>query len=492
MKAQLGQLFANGRGGAVIQLVQSTDAASAQIDHGPSTSLNLRSGLYVGFVSLIAVFAFAWYVPELSTADWKGFVTLIALAVVLERVGLQIYGDTDVSAGVVPLFALAILYGPVGVVIAAPLVVLAAEAFTSSAWYRRLFNMGAYTLANLSTALLFPLIAVGADGSPNVSWLLAGAISVSANYAINVGLVDIAVSLDTKRRLWDVWLELDSWLFPYYIVFGLLGLALAAAYLALGVTGIMAFAAPPLMMRVAMHQYVSKTEKTVMELQHKNTELETANRDILQMTQELTETYDGTLEALVLALDARDHETKGHSFRVATYAMTIARQLGMKEGTQQWIDMQRGALLHDVGKIGVPDFILHKPGPLTPEEWTDMKRHPRIGHEMLRDISFLSGAAAIVHAHHERFDGKGYPLGLAGDDIPLGARIFTIADSFDAMTSDRPYRKALTSEAAWQEVLKHSGTQFDPQVVQAFLAVFDKLLELSRLDRDQDEHALAA
>jgi len=258
-----------------------------------------------------------------------------------------------------------------------------------------------------------------------------------------------------------------------------------------GVPGIVAFVAPPLMMRFALHQYVSKTEQTVLELKQKNAELEAANRDILQMTRQLTDTYDGTLEALVLALDARDHETKGHSFRVANYAMAIARQLGLEEGSQEWIDLQRGALLHDVGKIGVPDYILHKAGPLTPEEWADMKRHPHIGHEMLKDISFLSGAAAIVHTHHERFDGKGYPQGLAGDDLPLGARIFALADAFDAMTSDRPYRKALPPEVAWQEVLRHSGTQFDPRVVQAFLAVFEELVELAPT-KARREHARAA
>jgi HD-GYP domain-containing protein (c-di-GMP phosphodiesterase class II) len=144
-----------------------------------------------------------------------------------------------------------------------------------------------------------------------------------------------------------------------------------------------------------------------------------------------------------------------------------------------------------VGKIGVPDFILHKPGPLTPEEWDDMKRHPNIGHDMLREISFLSGAASIVHCHHERFDGKGYPRGLAGDEVPLGARIFTIADAYDAMTSDRPYRKALTPEMAREEVLRHSGTQFDPQVVQAFLMVYDELEQIVR-SREPEHIAHAA
>ena len=147
--------------------------------------------------------------------------------------------------------------------------------------------------------------------------------------------------------------------------------------------------------------------------------------------------------------------------------------------------MQRGALLHDIGKIGVSDTILHKPGPLTDDEWVDMRRHPKIGHDMIKDISFLSGAATIVMAHHERFDGKGYPKGLAQDEIPLGARIFVLADTFDAMTSDRPYRRALSAEVSRDEIIKCSGTQFDPTCVQAFLLAFDKVVEIRMSDHDE-------
>ncbi|MEX0786317.1 MAG: HD-GYP domain-containing protein, partial [Dehalococcoidia bacterium] len=228
------------------------------------------------------------------------------------------------------------------------------------------------------------------------------------------------------------------------------------------------------------------------ELKQKNSELESAYRDIIRMTETLTETYDGTLEALVLALDARDRETKGHSFRVAAYVLSMARELGIVEGTSEWAAIQRGALLHDVGKIGVRDEILHKPGPHTPEEWDDMKRHPGIGHDMLKDISFLKEAAEIVHCHHERFDGKGYPHGMAGDEIPLGARIFAAADAFDAMTSDRPYRKALLPEMAREEIIQNSGTQFDPQVVQAFLMVYDTIQERAAAEHAEEEHARAA
>jgi HD-GYP domain-containing protein (c-di-GMP phosphodiesterase class II) len=153
--------------------------------------------------------------------------------------------------------------------------------------------------------------------------------------------------------------------------------------------------------------------------------------------------------------------------------MDIAKELGVKEGTQDWTDMQRGSLLHDVGKIGVSDSILLKPAKLTDEEWGSMKKHPEIGYNMLRQVKFLEGAAEIILAHHERWDGKGYPFGLTEEEIPLGARIFGVVDTFDSMTSDRPYRKALSTLDALNEILKFSGSQFDPLVVEAFLDTYE-------------------
>jgi putative nucleotidyltransferase with HDIG domain len=247
------------------------------------------------------------------------------------------------------------------------------------------------------------------------------------------------------------------------------------------------------MMRFSLKQYLDKTEENVEELKKRNRELQKANRDILGMAEQLRDTYDGTLEALVSALDARDRETKGHSIRVAKYMMEVAYHMGIKPGTEDWIDMQRGGLLHDIGKIGVSDSILHKPDKLTEDEWADMRRHPKIGYDMIRDIGFLSGAAKIVLEHHERFDGKGYPRGLAADEILLGARIFVLADTFDAMTSDRPYRKALTVEAAREEIIRCSGTQFDPRCVQAFLLAWEKIVDIRYTDHDEEtEHHAAA
>jgi response regulator RpfG family c-di-GMP phosphodiesterase len=184
---------------------------------------------------------------------------------------------------------------------------------------------------------------------------------------------------------------------------------------------------------------------------------------------DVEESYKITLEALVTALDAREHETQAHSQRVREYTLTLAQALGLKH--DDLIQAGRGALLHDVGKIGVQDSILLKPGKLTEAEWVEMRKHPQIGYDILQSIEFLSPAAEIVLCHQERWDGKGYPNGLAGLDIPLGARIFAVVDTLDAMTSDRPYRKAMSFDVALEEIRSCSGTQFDPRVVSAFLSM---------------------
>lgn len=181
------------------------------------------------------------------------------------------------------------------------------------------------------------------------------------------------------------------------------------------------------------------------------------------------QSYRATLEALLAALNIRDTETEGHSERVAAYTMAMARRLNLSAEELRAIEL--GALLHDIGKIGVPDSILYKPGPLTAEEWAIMKQHPVIGYQMCMKIDALRPAAPIVLHHHERWDGQGYPHGLAGDAIPLGARIFAIADTLDAMTSDRPYRKALSFTEAREEILRCSGKQFDPAMVELFLDI---------------------
>ena len=188
---------------------------------------------------------------------------------------------------------------------------------------------------------------------------------------------------------------------------------------------------------------------------------------------DLERSYDITLEAMGDALDLRDSETEGHSRRVTAYTVALAREIGLTPDALRAI--ARGAFLHDIGKIATPDAILLKPARLTPEETAIMHQHCVRGYEMVHKIPFLVDAADLVYSHHENFDGSGYPRGLKGEEIALGARIFAVADTFDAMTSDRPYRHALSYEVARNEIDRCSGTQFDPQIVQTFLSMPEEI-----------------
>jgi putative nucleotidyltransferase with HDIG domain len=187
--------------------------------------------------------------------------------------------------------------------------------------------------------------------------------------------------------------------------------------------------------------------------------------------------YQTSLDALANAVAAKDDETNGHCQRVVQYSILIGRELGLNPRLMQQLEW--GALLHDIGKIAVPDAILKKPGPLTDEEWVVMKEHPYMGYLMIKDIDFLREGADVVLHHHERVDGRGYPKGLVGEEIPLLARVFAITDTLDAITSDRPYRKAQPIEKAREEIARHAGSQFCKFCVEAFLKI--PIAELERV-----------
>ncbi len=201
----------------------------------------------------------------------------------------------------------------------------------------------------------------------------------------------------------------------------------------------------------------------------------------------IQEIHDQTLATLGAALDFRDDETAGHTQRVCLYSLQIARTIGYPEGKVR--DLVRGAFLHDIGKIGVPDQILFKPGRLTDAETAIMRQHVIIGFSLISHLSYLKGAAPVVLCHHERFDGGGYPRGLKGSGIPMGARIFSVADTLDAMTTDRPYRKALSFDVAREEIIRESRHQFDPEVVRAFLSIPESVWEEIRLEVKQQRAA---
>ena len=207
---------------------------------------------------------------------------------------------------------------------------------------------------------------------------------------------------------------------------------------------------------------------------HHLEEVISVRTEALQHTmQQLERSYDVTLEALGDALDLKDAETQGHSKRVTAYTLALGRAVGLNGSELRTVG--RGAFLHDIGKMAIPDAILRKPGKLTAAEQAVMRTHSELGYQMLRKIPFLREAAEIVYSHQECYDGSGYPRGLRGEQIHIGARIFALADTLDAMTSNRPYRKANTIASARREVLRCAGTQFDPAIVDVFVATPDAI-----------------
>jgi putative nucleotidyltransferase with HDIG domain len=454
-------------GGAARQARDS----SAESSHEP-LGLGLALHALVAMVSLIGGALVVRGVLDQQPVDWPAMAVLVALAVVSERSDLSLYGNSRVSLAFVPIFAALVLSGMTGLAIVVPLAVLASS--PGRPLYKTAFNFGSLMAAGAASVAV--LSAFGSQdysqGWPQVLGpvVLAGA----ANFVANSVLVACAIAFSSRSNIRQVWGEHFMWLWPHYILLAILGAAIVAAFEAMGIWGIAVFLVPPLTMRLSMKQYLDRTTKSVMELRATHGQLQVAHTQLTQAMASLGNAYDGTLRSLVAALDARDSETAGHSERVADLTMAIAEEMGLSPDTEQWRYISWGALLHDIGKIAIPDEILRKPGGLSEPEWEAMRSHPRDGWDILQSVDFLAPAADIVLAHHERFDGHGYPGGLAGEQVPLGARIFMIADAFDAMTSDRVYRAVLPVEEALAEVLRNSGTQFDPAAVRAFLTVYQK------------------
>jgi PAS domain S-box-containing protein len=234
--------------------------------------------------------------------------------------------------------------------------------------------------------------------------------------------------------------------------------------------------------------WLEMTAKVIYDENNKTVEIQASSRDITerkqaqmalqstnialqQANQDLSEAYENTIAGWVMALDLRDHETEGHTQRVTEMTVHLARRLGCTD--EEIVHLRRGAQLHDIGKMGIPDEILLKPGPLTDEEWVIMRRHPQYAYQMLSPIAYLNQALIIPYYHHERWNGSGYPHGLSGEDIPLFARLFAVVDVWDALSSDRPYRKRMPPKDVIEYLQQESGKLFDPNIVETFLTLID-------------------
>jgi putative nucleotidyltransferase with HDIG domain len=268
-----------------------------------------------------------------------------------------------------------------------------------------------------------------------------------------------------------VWRERFAWLLPHYAVYGFIAAVIYEAYKPIGAWAIVVFALPLFLMRKTQEAYLKHTQRSAHKLREAAETIQTQNVSLEQANRLLKERSTAAMESLSATVDARDAYTAGHSRRVQQLALAIGRELGLSHAELELLG--HAALFHDIGKLGIPDAILLKPSSLTEEEWVVMASHAAEGASIINRLGFLSDAVPAIRHHHERFDGQGYPDGLSGDDIPLGARIIHVADAFDSMLTTRVYRPARPAQDALQELRRMAGSQFCPRCVSALDAIVE-------------------
>jgi putative nucleotidyltransferase with HDIG domain len=283
-------------------------------------------------------------------------------------------------------------------------------------------------------------------------------------YLTTTWLIAVGMSFDLKQPAQQIWKEQYGWLALYYIGFGLIAYTLIIGYRYDRYTGILLMVLPMFFLRLSQKQYVAHTKKAVIELREKNQSLKKTSEEIIELN-------EGLLEILSEIIDLRDPHVLDHSKQVSSYASAIAKS--MKLNAKQVELIRKGALLHDIGKLGIPEHILSKPARLTPEEYEVIKRHAALGAELVEKHPSLRPLIPIIRCHHEFFNGNGYPDKLQGNQITVEARIVAIADAIDAMSSDRPYRKALSTASIISELKRYAGSQFDPLIVDKAIRIIE-------------------
>jgi len=367
--------------------------------------------------------------------------------------------DTAFSVSTFLHLGLALSVGPFGALAGSLSEGTAIQLRYKTGLFRTLFNTPMCFLSNLGAWATYRSLSGLGHGAVFAG--LAGTATGVVHWAVNYGLLSGIVAVAAGRPFWRQLRDSIS-IAPYNLCYGYAAIGYVALHDRFGPLGFTFALAPVAALQVFL---IILARRTRIHEEQRNHLLDKLKEESIRVER----SYDATLIALTHALDARDKETEGHSRRVVEYTRLVAVRLGI-EGEDLKL-LCHGALLHDIGKIGVPDAILHKPGPLTEEEWQIMRRHPEIGALMVEEVEYLTEARRIILHHHERWDGRGYPLGLRGMQISLGARAFAIADTVDAITQDRPYRRGRSFDEAREELLKHRGTQFDPDAVDAFLTL---------------------
>ncbi|HEX8085166.1 MAG TPA: diguanylate cyclase [Solirubrobacteraceae bacterium] len=395
---------------------------------------------------------------------------LVGAVVLLDVVRIDLFEGLNLSAASVPTLALACTFGPVGP-IAGEVGIALVRIARGDDRIKWSFDLGALGLAGTAAAAVFTVMPTETP----LQSIFAGIPAALAYYLVNTALMSIVIAMAEGRRPLAVWREGMAWLWAHFVVYGVIGAAMAVTYEHLGPITVFLFALPVATLWLGQRGYVHRSRASVVELRRNRDDLEAANRRLRRLLDEKRDlvgrvhgSYLSTITSLARTIEAKDPYTGGHVERVAKVTMLLADELGLPEAQRRAAEV--GATIHDIGKVGVPDSILLKPARLSAAEVAVMRRHPETSSYIVGELDVPRIVKEMVRSHHERFDGGGYPDGLAGEEIPLAARMLAVADTLDAITSDRPYRPARTLAEAIEEIESLAGRQFCPAVVAALRA----------------------
>ena len=465
-----------------VQTVPARAAAPLAIKRSPPSDATEqtpdRARALVGGVVAIAIGLTLLGFRAQPQLDMTALLLFAILAVSAELLQLDLYGTGTVSVSVGIAFAAALTNGLPGVaVVSAAIAVGAAVARAGReqqrpSWYKIAYNWGTHVLAGAVPALAIAILNLQLNMQNLAVLALPLALAAVAYYVIDTALIAAAISRSTRSAFVGLWRQQFRWLAGYYLALCVIGLFLAIAYTTLGWPSMLVFTLPILVLRYAQQQYVARMEESVRELKRLNQELASANREVGSASCAIQQLNDELFLTLSKIIDTHDPYVAGHSAKVADYAISIAVELGLP--AERIAPIRQAGLLHDIGKIVVSEHILHKPGELTPQEYEQVKLHSDLGAEFLETARGLRHLAPFVRHHHERWDGCGYPQGLAGEQTPLEARILAVCDAVEAMASDLPYQPAMSLEEIIAEIQRGRGTHFDPTLADMFIRIAER------------------
>ncbi len=448
--------------------------------HGPTFfSLSRRLAVVVGVVSLAGLAAGIAGLIYGSSTDIYGLLAVLALVGGGQALSFELAEvEGTISVSAVGSLAGAALFDYRAALPLAITICVVEWSARRQSLHQVLYNVATLSLSSLAAAAVF---SIGFGGGDNMSRLIVAALGIVGGgvyFGVNMALLSLASGVEGHENPWSVFHERFAWLLPHYVVYGFIGAIMGLAYHAVGLYALAVFAVPLLLMRKTQEAYLKHTQKSAMKLREAAETIQSQNVSLEQANKLLRERSTAAMESLSATVDARDSYTAGHSRRVQQLSLAIGRELGLSQAELDLLG--HAALFHDIGKLAIPDAILLKPASLTGEEWALMQRHAEEGARIIDRLGFLQDAVPAIRHHHERFDGTGYPDRIAGEEIPLGARIIHVADALDSMLTTRIYRAARPVNEALAEVKNKSGSQFCPRCV----AALERILPLESIVGD--------